>query len=445
VFFRQKGIFMLRKILFTVLVCYHTTTSADFLTALQAYQKKDYATAQTEFSALLPVGNEQAAFNLAAMAMNGQGQVPDQIKALAYFDLAANLGHTEAYSYSNKLKPTLTADESKTALALLEQLTNSLLITNSIPSVKSTEPTAIQRFAPDYPIDAALQGLFGYVTVRYLVDEQGTVLAVDSLDSFPAKVFERAAMKAVKRWRYQPTGKKQLGTVKMTFSMGPLQQTALQKWLEKYQIWSYAMAGSPEHQEGLGSLLHLLAHNSGVTPEFDDNAEFSTEALPEVFFSQVVAERPQQIEHFQGYAKVEVNDQGIVTKILGAKNQQTYTAAELLLQKKLPNVNSGGVYNLIDQLDNKVVISKVVTVNPLYSYYYWWKTAAKNGDLRAQRFLAAHDQQWENYLLSKNDPQVQTWVGARMLLDGESVNGKALLAKAQQQKYPLALELKDTL
>ncbi len=41
------------------------------LQALQAYQQQDFATADSKFTELLPLGNEVASFNLAAMALNG--------------------------------------------------------------------------------------------------------------------------------------------------------------------------------------------------------------------------------------------------------------------------------------------------------------------------------------------------------------------------------------
>ncbi|WP_164852193.1 energy transducer TonB [Rheinheimera riviphila] len=436
---------MFRKLLLTVLVLHHTAAYANFLTGLQAYEKKDYATAQYEFSALLPIANEQAAFNLAAMAINGEGQATDKVKALAYFELAVALGHPEAATMVTKIKPKLSAAQSAAATALLAKLTQGVMINKNLPDENPVELEAIKRVSPEYPEDAARNGWFGYVTIRYMVDEQGAVIAVDTLDSFPEKVFERAAMKAVKRWRYQPTGKKQLGTVKMTFTMGPLQQHAMQKWLKQYNVWSYAIAGSPQHQEALGSLLHLVNNNSGLILEENEAATFNAEALPVELFREKAGIRSQVIEHFHGYAKVEVNDQGVVTKILEAKHQQARSAKDILLNKPLPKADTAGIYSLTSQLDNKVVINKVLAINPLYSYYYWWKTAAKNGDLRAQRFLAAHDKEWENYLLTKDDPQVQTWVGARMILDGDTANGKALLAKAREQNYALAQELTDTL
>jgi TonB family protein len=441
----KKGFFMFRKILLTALVLQHSVACADFLTALQAYEKKDYATAQFEFSALLPLANEQAAFNLAAMAFNGEGQAVDKIKALAYFEFAASFGHQQAPEQALRIKQSLTTADVTKASELLAQLTKSVVIHDSQPEIEKSELEAIKRVAPEYPSTAASRGLFGYVTIRYVVNEKGNVIAVDALDSFPEHVFERSAMNAVKKWQYKPTGKKQLGTVKMTYSMGTLDKRSMERWLDQYQVWPYAVAGSPQHQEALGSFLHLMHNNAGINLEVDENASFDPKKLPSELFAKRTYHRPQEIEHFSGFAQVTVNKDGIVTKILQAKDQKSHSADEILLNKPLANIRKAGTYNLVSQTDNKVSIIPVVRVNPLYRYQYWWTTAAKNGDLRAQRFLASMDKQWENYLLDKNDPQTQTWAAARMLLEGDTELGKALLAKAQQQNYPLAQELKDSL
>ena len=255
---------MLRKILFTALVLHHTSAAANFLIGLQAYEKKDYATAQYEFSALLPIANEQAAFNLAAMAFNGEGQQANKVQALAYFELAATLGHPDASGMINKIKPTLSAVDVAAATSMLAKLSQSIVIHEAEPEDKEQELEAIKRVPPVYPTEAARKSQFGYVTIRYVVDEQGTVIAVDALDSFPEKVFERAALNAVKRWKYQPTGKKQLGSVKITFSIGPLRQQYLEKWLEKHQMWAYAAAGSPQHQEALERVSEQCFDSLGI-------------------------------------------------------------------------------------------------------------------------------------------------------------------------------------
>ncbi len=84
----------MRKLSLLTLLLSAFTAQADLLTALQAHENKDFAKASTEFTQLLPLGNELAAFNLGAMAYNGEGQAVDKVKALAYFEFAAARNHS---------------------------------------------------------------------------------------------------------------------------------------------------------------------------------------------------------------------------------------------------------------------------------------------------------------------------------------------------------------
>ena len=64
------------------------------------------------------------------------------------------------------------------------------------------------------------------------------------------------------------------------------------------------------------------------------------------------------------------------------------------------------------------------------SAMFWWEQAAKNGNLEAQRVMAAHNTQWENYLLSQQDGEVMAWAGTRLILEGQREQGMQLLEQA---------------
>ena len=66
------------------------------------------------------------------------------------------------------------------------------------------ELTPLVRFPPDYPSRALANGTEGYVTLRFTVTETGSVADPEILRSQPPGVFDRAAMKAVLRFKYQP-------------------------------------------------------------------------------------------------------------------------------------------------------------------------------------------------------------------------------------------------
>lgn len=66
------------------------------------------------------------------------------------------------------------------------------------------ELTPLVRFPPDYPIAAATHRIEGYVLLRFTVTETGTVADPEVLRADPPGIFDRAAMRAVLRWKYQP-------------------------------------------------------------------------------------------------------------------------------------------------------------------------------------------------------------------------------------------------
>ena len=57
---------------------------------------------------------------------------------------------------------------------------------------------------PEYPLAAASNGIEGYVLLRFTVTETGAVADPEVLRSDPPNIFDRAAMRSVLRWKYQP-------------------------------------------------------------------------------------------------------------------------------------------------------------------------------------------------------------------------------------------------
>ncbi|MGE6261600.1 TonB family protein [Aeromonas media] len=64
--------------------------------------------------------------------------------------------------------------------------------------------TPLQRVEPVYPYRAQQAGIEGSVTLRFSVDAEGRVQDVEVIDAKPKRQFERAAIQAVSKWRYQP-------------------------------------------------------------------------------------------------------------------------------------------------------------------------------------------------------------------------------------------------
>ena len=60
------------------------------------------------------------------------------------------------------------------------------------------------RVDPDYPPRAKQQRIEGYVEVEFTISPAGTVQNPVVIGSDPAYIFDRAALQAVRRWRYSP-------------------------------------------------------------------------------------------------------------------------------------------------------------------------------------------------------------------------------------------------
>jgi protein TonB len=62
----------------------------------------------------------------------------------------------------------------------------------------------IVRIDPEYPMRAKQRGIEGWVTVRFTVDKVGRVTDARVVSARPANVFDKAAITAVRKWKYNP-------------------------------------------------------------------------------------------------------------------------------------------------------------------------------------------------------------------------------------------------
>jgi protein TonB len=66
------------------------------------------------------------------------------------------------------------------------------------------DATPIVRIEPKYPMAAQRNGTEGWVRLSFSINEVGGVEDIVVTESKPKRVFDRAAKRALKRWKYKP-------------------------------------------------------------------------------------------------------------------------------------------------------------------------------------------------------------------------------------------------
>jgi protein TonB len=67
-----------------------------------------------------------------------------------------------------------------------------------------TDIIPMVRIDPQYPIRAEERGIEGWVELQFTISETGAVIDAKVLAAKPKGVFNRAALRAIKRWKYNP-------------------------------------------------------------------------------------------------------------------------------------------------------------------------------------------------------------------------------------------------
>jgi periplasmic protein TonB len=74
-----------------------------------------------------------------------------------------------------------------------------------IGTMQEGDPVPVATIPPQYPRDALMQGIEGWVRVEFTINPDGSVSNATVVDAHPRRgIFDREALRAITRWRFRP-------------------------------------------------------------------------------------------------------------------------------------------------------------------------------------------------------------------------------------------------
>lgn len=435
-----------------------SAVQADMLTALKAYELKDYPSAHSEFNALLAVGNESAVFNLAVMAYKGQGEPADPVKAAALFALAASLGHSDGAELHATIKADLSPPQQQQSAALQQLLAKQVLVPPTTDSASATstpnepagtpEPIPLSRNEPMYPSAAMRNNISGFVAANLLLSRQGKVLLVAPMVSFPQQTFDEQMKKTALSWQYTEAATPAVVGLTVSWSLmqnGAMSQRKFEGILAKEKLWEFAAFGSPQHQFTLAVILEQLAQSSGRALRADPALADQLGKFPTTLFKRFKQIKPVDSLPLTGPLSelVRIDADGKIAEVLTPHNP---AQAKQLIGLPLRNNDRDGREFLLTVFQQQQLLTPVLRVPRTLTAEYWYDQAARGGERDAQRLLAQQGKPgWQQYLLQQRDPITLAWHGAKLATQGDTAQGYRLLDEAITLGYREGVALKTAL
>jgi protein TonB len=88
----------------------------------------------------------------------------------------------------------------------------------ALAGVVQASPKVLKKVPPEFPADAMRKNISaGTVRAKLSIGADGKVADVEVVEAEPKRVFDRAAVEALREWRFEGTGDKQTHEVKLVF------------------------------------------------------------------------------------------------------------------------------------------------------------------------------------------------------------------------------------
>lgn len=149
-----------------------------------------------------PEPSEALSFNMVMVeneqdVQRRQRSVPEQPQAPEVPEqMLASQANTQATQVSPVAQPMLGLDTAIDGLAISAPTFGDFGV--------NQQAMPLYRVEPRYPTKALKRGAEGYVVMKFTIDPTGKPIDVEVVEANPKRMFEREAVRAVKKWKYQP-------------------------------------------------------------------------------------------------------------------------------------------------------------------------------------------------------------------------------------------------
>lgn len=204
---------MIKQLLFPVFL-FSSFATADFNTALDAYESGQYTAAYNEFLTMAQSGEKRSQFNLGIMYYQGQHVNKDINKAYAWLKLATEGATTGGSEQSIFLK--VASEVNNMSLAeqeyqnLSANYSTQVLIKRLYPEFGDTTQTnsfyakPLKIIPPKYPKKAVRKGIQGWTRFVFDLDKLGIPRNIRLIESVPEFTFAKESRKVISKWRFKP-------------------------------------------------------------------------------------------------------------------------------------------------------------------------------------------------------------------------------------------------
>lgn len=88
----------------------------------------------------------------------------------------------------------------------------------AIAGLVQASPKVLKKVPPEYPAEAVRKNVTaGTVRAKLSIAADGKVAEVEVVEAEPKRVFDRAAVEALREWRFEASGAAQTHEVKLVF------------------------------------------------------------------------------------------------------------------------------------------------------------------------------------------------------------------------------------